>query len=63
MLTNDSATVAVEVPVILTKKDLDYFKRQLNFIVPIDWKISQVITGHIDRNMKFSLEQKQPPKQ
>ena len=63
MLTNDSATVAVEVPVILTEKDLDCFRRQLNFTVPIDWKISQAITGNIDRNMKFSLEQKQPPKQ
>jgi transposase-like protein len=48
MLSNDSATVAVEVPVVLRKKDFAFFKRQLNFDLPLDWKIPPAITGHID---------------
>lgn len=48
MLTNDSVTVAVEVPVILDRKDIDYFQRRLGFDVPLDLKAKQVITGHID---------------
>src|SRR2546426_12760046 len=44
MLINDSVTVAVEVPVYLSRNDLSYF-RNLGFQVPFD---SEVITGHID---------------
>ena len=48
MLANDSATVAVEVPVVLRKKDFAFFQRQLNFDLPPNWKIPPAITGHID---------------
>lgn len=44
MLINDSVTIAVEVPVFLTKEDIAYYQSQrfnLNFE-------SDVITGHID---------------
>jgi len=44
MLINDSVTVAVEVPVFLSRNDLSYF-RNLGFQVPFE---SEVITGHID---------------
>ena len=44
MLVNDSVTVAVEIPVFLTREDIAYY-RQNRF--DIDFETS-VITGHID---------------
>ena len=44
MLINDSVTIAVEVPVFLTKDDLSYY-RSRGFDLEFD---SDVITGHID---------------
>jgi transposase-like protein len=44
MLVNDSVTVAVEIPVYLTREDLAYF-RSRRFSLGFD---SEVITGHID---------------
>jgi ATP-dependent exoDNAse (exonuclease V) beta subunit len=41
---NDSVTVAVEIPVYLTRMDLAYF-RSRGFAIDFD---SEVITGHID---------------
>lgn len=48
MLANDSATVAVEVPVILTGRDLRYWQSQPLFQVPLALKPKEAITGHID---------------
>ena len=44
----DSVTIAVEVPVLLDKDDLDHFRTILNFDVPLEIKDNAVITGHID---------------
>jgi PD-(D/E)XK nuclease superfamily len=44
MLLNDSVTVAVEIPVYLTKEDLAYY-RSRGFDLAFD---AEVITGHID---------------
>jgi PD-(D/E)XK nuclease superfamily len=44
MLANDSATVAVEIPVYLTKEDIAYYRSQ-GFNLDFD---SEFITGHID---------------
>ena len=55
MLVNDSVTVAVEIPVFLTKEDLEYY-RGLGFALDFE---SSVITGHIDflqiRNGHFHI--------
>ena len=45
MLINDSSTVAVEVPVYLTKYDVNYFKNK--FILNLE-EYQTPITGHID---------------
>jgi len=47
MLANDSVTIAVEVPVILTAKDFAAF-RDLGWHVPFTLARDEVITGHID---------------
>lgn len=44
MLANDSATVAVEIPVYLTKEDISYYRTQ-GFSLEFD---TDVVTGHID---------------
>ena len=44
MLVNDSATIAVEIPVYITKKDIDYY-RDRGFTLDFE---SDFITGHID---------------
>lgn len=44
----DSVTMAVEVPVLLNKDDVDHFRTMLNFNVPLELKDNAVITGHID---------------
>jgi ATP-dependent exoDNAse (exonuclease V) beta subunit len=46
MLTTDSVTVAVEVPIYLSTTDLAYFKKVLGFHVPIE--SGTALTGHID---------------
>jgi len=44
MLINDSVTVAVEIPVYLTREDMDYYRAN-RFELGFD---SHIITGHID---------------
>jgi ATP-dependent exoDNAse (exonuclease V) beta subunit len=46
MLTTDSVTVAIEVPVFLTPDDITYFRNECRFDVPIESSIP--LTGHID---------------
>jgi ATP-dependent exoDNAse (exonuclease V) beta subunit len=46
MLTVDSVTVAVEVPIYLTPADIAHMQRQLGFQIPID--TDATLTGHID---------------
>lgn len=48
MLLNDSVTVAVEVPIVLTAKDIRHFKEKLGFAIPFTLPKDGVITGHID---------------
>lgn len=48
MLANDSATVAMEIPIILTQKDIYYFQKNSRFCVPLNLKSGEIITGHID---------------
>lgn len=46
MLANDTVTVATEVPVYITKDDIEHMQTQLNFDIFGD--IPKLITGHID---------------
>lgn len=46
MLTTDSVTVAVEVPIFLTPEDIAHMQRELGFEVPI--QTDTTLTGHID---------------
>ncbi|MBU1091451.1 PD-(D/E)XK nuclease family protein [Patescibacteria group bacterium] len=49
MLSCDSTTLAVEVPVLLGKEDVDHYREMLNFDVPLELKGEEdAITGHID---------------
>jgi hypothetical protein len=48
MLFCDSTTLAVEVPILLDKDDIDHFKAMLGFEVPLELGEDDVITGHID---------------
>ena len=48
MLSNDSSTVAVEVPVIINSDDLRHLKHELNFKIPLTLEDGEYITGHID---------------
>lgn len=48
MLLNDAVTVAVEVPITLTGRDIEYFQGKPGFQVPLDLKPKEIITGHID---------------
>ena len=48
MIVNDSVTVATEVPVLLDWEDVEHYRHQLNFNLPIDLKQGEIITGHID---------------
>jgi len=48
MLTNDLATVAVEVPVYLTHEDTEHFTKKLGFALPFTLEKGATITGHID---------------
>ena len=47
MLYNDSVTVATEVPVYLTRDDMEHMRTQLGFDVPMP-TLPKLITGHID---------------
>ena len=59
MLVNDTATVAVEVPITLTAEDVAHYREKLGFQVPIDLEAGQAVTGHIDilqvRNGKIHI--------
>jgi ATP-dependent exoDNAse (exonuclease V) beta subunit len=46
MLTTDSVTVAVEVPIILTPADIRHMQRELGFDIPLE--ACDTLTGHID---------------
>jgi ATP-dependent exoDNAse (exonuclease V) beta subunit len=46
MLTTDSVTVAVEVPIILTPADIRHMQRELGFDIPLPTR--DTLTGHID---------------
>ena len=48
MLVNDSATVAVEVPIVLTYEDVYHYRTKLGFSVPLPLAKGDVYTGHID---------------
>ncbi|MFH1402535.1 MAG: PD-(D/E)XK nuclease family protein [Patescibacteria group bacterium] len=48
MLLNDSVTVATETPILLDFDDTRHFNTLKNFIVPLELKEGEVITGHID---------------
>jgi len=48
MLVNDSATVAVEVPIVLTADDLHHYRSKLGFDVPLYLEPGDAYTGHID---------------
>ena len=48
MFANDSATAAVEVPVLLGADDLRHLKHELNFSIPLTLNDGEYITGHID---------------
>ena len=48
MLINDSVTVAVEVPVLLSPKNIWHFRKSSRFHIPLHLKPDEVITGHID---------------
>jgi hypothetical protein len=48
MLVNDSATVAVEVPIVLSHDDIHHYRSKLGFDVPLPLGQGDVYTGHID---------------
>jgi len=48
MLTNDSVTIAIEIPVLLNSDDIRHYKHELGFKVPLDIPEGEYFTGHID---------------
>lgn len=48
MLVNDAVTVAVEIPVTLSGRDIRHFENTAGFKIPLPLKPEEVITGHID---------------
>jgi transposase-like protein len=48
MLLNDSVTVAVEVPIVLSADDIAHFRDTLGFAIPFSLSSGSAITGHID---------------
>jgi len=48
MLVNDSVTVAVEIPIVLGRKDILHLTDALHFHVPLELKEGEAITGHVD---------------
>ena len=59
MLLNDSVTVAVEVPIVLSADDVAHFRDALGFEIPFTLEPGASITGHIDfvqvRNGKIHI--------
>lgn len=47
MLINDSATIAVEVPIVLRQQDINYYHKTFDAQIPIELD-DEPITGHID---------------
>jgi hypothetical protein len=41
MLTTDSVTVAVEVPITLTREDVTHMQTELGFAIPLEMVLSQ----------------------
>jgi hypothetical protein len=48
MISNDSVTVASEVPVLIDSDDLRHYRHELNFDIPIHLADGEYLTGHID---------------
>ena len=48
MLSNDTVTIAAEVPILINSDDLKHYKHELNFDIPINLNDEEYITGHID---------------
>ncbi len=48
MLSNDSVTVATEIPLLMNSDDLRHYKHELNYNVPIELNDNEYITGHAD---------------
>ena len=48
MLANDTVTVAAELAVLIGSDDINHFKNELGFDIPITLKDGEYITGHID---------------
>jgi len=48
MLSNDTVTIASEVPILMNSEDLKHYKHELNFDIPITLNDEEYITGHID---------------
>ena len=48
MLSNDTVTIASEVPILMNSEDVKHYKHELNFNIPIDLNDEAYITGHID---------------
>ncbi len=48
MISNDTVTIAAEVPVLINSDDLKHYKHELNFDIPIHLNDEEYITGHID---------------
>ena len=48
MLANDSVTVGVEVPILMTDEDLFHYQKILGFKVSLELKEDEAVTGHID---------------
>ena len=46
MVTNDSVTVAAEIPIYLIRKDVTYFRVQHGLAIPLN--LEQTLSGHID---------------
>ena len=48
MLSNDTVTIATEVPILINSDDVKHYKHELNFDIPITLNDEEYITGHID---------------
>ena len=48
MLSNDSVTVAVEIPLLMNSDDIRHYKHELNYNVPIELNDGEYVTGHAD---------------
>ena len=48
MLSNDSVTVAVEIPLLMGADDIRHYKHELNYNVPVELNDGEYVTGHAD---------------